>query len=75
MSSGEHWQDWVDKAIACPPEFAFGTTFILPDGSSWVCMDRGGAIQTLWDGTIWLDLLTEHAMVPYGSIMTVYIQE
>jgi hypothetical protein len=73
MASGKDWKKYINKACACPPEFPFGTHFILEDGSKWVCLDRGGKITTDGNGVIWLDLLTNNAKVPYGQIMTVTV--
>jgi hypothetical protein len=73
MSSGQPWQDWTDQACACPKEYPFGTRFLLPDGSTWTCQDRGGSIVTDSAGVIWLDLLQQHASYPYGSIQEVEI--
>jgi hypothetical protein len=79
MSSGQPWQNWLDKAVACPSEYAFGTIFVI-DGKAWICMDRGGAIvsqNTVVNGTfqkvIWLDLLTEHTSHPYGQEVPVKV--
>jgi hypothetical protein len=74
MSSGLPWQDWVDRACACPKEYPFGTRFKLADGSVWTCEDRGGAIVTDAAGVIWLDLLQQHASYPFGSIQNVEVQ-
>ncbi len=67
MASGEPWQDWVEKAIACPPEWEFGTRLVI-SGREWVCMDRGSAIQ-IEDGIAWIDMLTPRALFAYGSIL------
>ena len=69
MASGKKWQDFIDRAAACPSEYPFGTRFTLPDGSEWVCLDRGGAIVTDHRGVIWLDLLTKKSPWPYGTIV------
>ena len=73
MASGASWEKWMNKACACPKEYPFGTKFILPDGSKWVCMDRGGKIVTEADGTIWLDLLTRHTSYHYGKVVKVQV--
>jgi hypothetical protein len=73
MSSGQPWQNWIDKACACPAKYPFGTSFIV-DGKEWVCMDRGGAIVVTGAGEVWLDLLTEHATRPYGQVVTVEVR-
>jgi hypothetical protein len=73
MASGARWERWVDKGCACPVEFAFGTVFVLPDGSRWTCMDRGGRIVTEAGGAVWLDLLTAHTKYRYGATVTVEV--
>lgn len=49
MTSGEPWQAWVDRAVACSYDFPLGTKFRVVDPPSlageWICMDRGGDIQ------------------------------
>lgn len=67
MASGKRWQDWVERACACPSSFPFGTKVIL-DGKEWVCMDRGGKIEYV-DGIPWIDFLTQHPKHNYGDIM------
>jgi hypothetical protein len=74
MSSGESWQDYVDRAAACPPEWDFGTRFSTPDGREWECLDRGGAIRygytPYWmeyDGLAWVDLLTSSPGYAFGQ--------
>lgn len=72
MASGARWQDWVGRAIACPPQWKFGTKVVLPNGSVWTCMDRGGAIH--YNGGItWIDLLTNHTPYPFGTVVKVRI--
>ena len=73
MANGERWQDNIDKACACPPEYPFLTKFIVY-GKEWVCKDRGSKIVKEIDGTIWLDLLTVNPVVPYGTILEVEIK-
>ena len=73
MASGQKWQDWVGRATACPKEFPFWTVFTLPGGEKFVCLDRGGRIVTLQDGSIWLDLLVEQAPVPYNTVIDVVV--
>ncbi len=63
MASGQRYEDWVGKGLACPVEFPIGTQFEI-NGQLWMCVDRGGAIVSLPDGTIWLDLLSP--VMPYG---------
>lgn len=67
MSSGEKWQDWMDKAVACPFELEFGTKIVI-DGKEWVCMDRGGAINKVGD-VYWIDQLTENPQYTFGTVL------
>lgn len=71
MASGKPWQDWVDLAVACPKEYPFGTKFVI-QGRTWVCLDRGGKVVRQ-GGTIWLDMLTREALVPYGTTLEVRV--
>src|SRR3990167_5594020 len=64
MASGEDARDWYGRVLACPPEYALGTVFVisgsrwgLADGR-WRCLDRGGAVITEPNGTLRLDLLS-----------------
>lgn len=76
MSSWNDARDWYGKALACPMEFPIGSHWRLPairsDGGGfrskdWVCLDRGGMIQTHLDSQgrvlVVLDLLSEHPVV------------
>jgi hypothetical protein len=72
MASGKRWQDYVDEALACPSEYPFGTRFVVL-GKEWTCLDRGGAIKSNKDGTIWLDLLTADAPVAFESVVVVEV--
>ena len=56
MANGERWQDFMDYAIACPPEWKFGTKIII-NGKTWECKDRGGAIKIV-NGIAWVDFLS-----------------
>lgn len=72
MASGKHWQDYVEKAIACPKEVPFNTRIIV-DGREWTCLDRGGAIIKLFDEKLqahvfWIDELTKKASHPFGTV-------
>jgi hypothetical protein len=69
MANGERWQEFIDYAIACPPEWEFGIKLIV-DGKTWECKDRGGAIQIV-DGIAWVDFLssgTPFTGYRYGAI-------
>ena len=63
----EHWTYWIDIGIACPVRFDIGTKIAIEGFGTgiWTCVDRGGAISTLPDGTFFLDLLTREQ--PYVS--------
>lgn len=67
MANGQRWQDWVGKAIACPPEFPF-ETIVMIDGKEWICKDRGGAI--VYDGNaFWIDQLLENPQYAFGEMV------
>jgi hypothetical protein len=68
MASGERWQDWTERAIACPVEWEFGTRVIVA-GREWTCMDHGGAIIFDADGIPWIDMLTPEPLFRHGSII------
>jgi len=72
-ASGAPWQEWVGRGAACVPEWPFGTTFTLPGGEVFTCVDRGGAIVTGADGLPWVDLLVQHAPVPFGTVLPVRV--
>lgn len=66
MASGLPWENYVEKAIACPKELPFHTKIIL-DGKTWECLDRGGAI--VFDGAYyWIDQLTAYPKYAFGTI-------
>ena len=71
MASGKNWANYVDRALACPSEYPFGTKFVI-FGKVWECWDRGGAIVRQGN-VIWLDLLTQRAPVPFGTEMEVQV--
>jgi len=67
MANGQRWQDWVGKAIACPPELPF-ETIVMIDGQEWICKDRGGAI--VYDGNaFWIDQLLEDPQYAFGETL------
>ena len=74
MASGKRWEDYFGVALACPAEYPFGTVFVIGD-KEWICLDRGGAILTNPDGTIWLDMLLDVPEYNYGSLVEVQIKE
>ena len=76
MADGEAWQTYIDSTtdptVACPPQYDFGTHFLI-DGIYYTCRDRGGAIIVEKDGTIWLDVLTSNPKYKYGQVVSGYI--
>lgn len=76
MRSGERWEEWVDVAIACPPEWPHHSQVVI-DGRQWVCLDTGGAIKYGHDGIPWIDMLTQEPLYPFGSVVdaTLYLKE
>ena len=65
------WQEYVGIGLACPIEFKLGTEFSIPGFGQYICVDRGGSINVLPDGTFFLDLLTtEQPYVKGGEIIT-----
>ncbi len=71
MANGQPWQDWVGRALACPIEWDFGTRVVFPDGTEWVCKDRGGAIRYTANGMTWVDQLTGSPLYYYGQFVEV----
>lgn len=65
MSSGYPWQDWVDRAAACPSSLPFGT-IIEFNNRRFICLDRGGKVVQSGN-TYWVDTLTEYPLGVYGS--------
>jgi len=71
----EHWSYWENIGLACPAHFDIGTKFKIEGFGSgvWSCVDRGGAIELLPDGTFFLDLLTRaQPYVRPAEAVTVY---
>ena len=58
-ASGERWQDWLDRGLACPKEFPLWSTWII-NGKKWTCIDRGGWVY-IKNGVVRVDLLTRHS--------------
>lgn len=73
MSSGLPWQDWYNRAAACPSSLPFWTEIILPGGELFYCLDRGGKIVETGDGGMWIDLLVKSPPVLYGTPITVTV--
>jgi hypothetical protein len=72
MASGKPWEDYVDLAAACPPEWAFGTIVIM-DGNSYTCLDRGGAIKYDGNGNTYIDFLTATPTHSFGEYVDVEV--
>ncbi len=72
----EHWSYFENWGMACPGEFPLGTKMALDADFGtgiWTCVDRGGAIQRLPDGTFFLDLLTrDMPYIPPGEAEVIY---
>jgi len=73
MANGEPWEDFVGEAVACPPQWGFGTTIEL-DGNVWTCRDRGGMV-VFEDGIPWVDFLRPDAAYLYGTILMVQVSQ
>ncbi len=55
---GAPWSDWMNVGAACPPSIALRQrVHIEALNRSYYCVDRGGAIQDLYDGSKFIDLL------------------
>jgi len=67
MASLERWQEWEGKAAACPMEWPFGTLVEI-EGRTWICLDRGGAVEYR-KGIPYVDLLTDENLFRYGQIV------
>lgn len=75
--SGLLVENWWDRAAACPPEIPRNSqlTFIprwhTKPMTVW-CLDQGSAIQTLEDGTLRIDVLTQDMNIwraPYPALL------
>ncbi len=71
MSSGNRWEDYVGRAIACPQSYPFGTK-VYAFGREYLCLDHGGGIVSTPDGD-WFDFLTPHPQMAYKSHFTVWV--
>lgn len=73
MASGQDWKPYrnTNSAVACPPEWDFGTTVRFPDFDlTYTCLDRGGRIVYYGTGVAemaWIDLLRPEALIAYGA--------
>ena len=55
---GKQWQEWEDIGAACPSRYKIGTKlYIHRLDQTVVCVDRGGGIVSLPDGSAFIDLL------------------
>lgn len=55
---GKPWQEWAGIGAACPKEIPSGTEISIPDlGRSVICVDKGGAIESVADGSFFIDLI------------------
>ena len=60
--AGEPWSTWVKIGAACPPEIPLTTQiYIIELKKAFYCIDRGGAVQTLPDKTLFIDILKPDA--------------
>jgi len=71
MSSGERWEYYRDRAVACPDEYPFGTK-VYAFGREWICLDRGGAIISTPDGD-WIDFLTPNPPIGYRTHFDIWV--
>lgn len=60
---GKQWQEWAGKGAACPMQYKLGTRlWIARLNKEVICVDRGGAIKVLPDGSYFIDLLQEEGI-------------
>lgn len=71
FADGDSWEEWVEQAVACPPEWPFGTQVVF-DEQTWICKDRGAQIRYVND-VPWVDFLTETPAHEFGDILTVTV--
>lgn len=59
---GENWRTWDRIGAACPPSIPLRSRIWI-DGlqKSFYCVDRGGAVEDLPDGTRFIDILQDFA--------------
>ena len=78
LSDGETWEHWsyfAEWGMACPIQYELGTKFKIEGFGTgvWTCVDRGGAISVLPDGTFFLDLMSrEQPYIPPGEAEVIY---
>lgn len=71
MSSGEHWEWYVGRAVACPQDWPFYTK-VYAFGREWLCLDHGGAIETI-GGRSWIDFLTPQPPLTYRTEFDIWV--
>lgn len=72
-ASGEAWELWVDRGLACPTEFWLYTIFTI-DGKDYSCIDRGELVVKHPDGSYWVDILTSTPWFHYGELRKAYVR-
>ena len=56
--AGKPWLEWAGIGAACPKEIPAGTEIsIAALGRSVICVDQGGAIEVVADGSFFIDLI------------------
>lgn len=63
MGDGKNATEWYDRALACPKEYYSRTFLIEGLRGPRTCYDGGGSIFVEEDGTIRVDVLTQHPIV------------
>jgi len=71
-ASGDRWQDWVGRGIACPPSWPFGSE-VYAFGSWWTCVDRGRMVQYV-GGVPYLDFLVSQPHLGHGTLVQVEVR-
>jgi len=73
MASGDLWEDYLYKAVACDSQYPLGTKFLVvaPEEvkGEYICLDRGGGIE----GTDLIDFLDDTQRLPWLDYVYVYI--
>ena len=69
---GEPWSTWAGVGAACPPSVDLRQRIYVERlNRSFYCVDRGGAIQDLYDGTSFIDILIpEPVWWPNADVIT-----
>ena len=71
FSNGERWENWMNRAVACPQSWAFGTK-VYAFGKECICKDHGGAIVDTGGGA-WIDFMTPNPPIAFRSHFDVWI--